>query len=199
MGVFTSALVAAEDVAPKPLPGQAETALRCLICHGDTQAGQARLAPPMVMVKRHYQSMNQAEFEKAVLAWVKKPDAKKSRMPGAIRRFNLMPTFPIPEPEIKLIANYIYQTEFEFPGQCGPGKGQTAKGAKGKKAAKGCDDANCGQGKGGKSSKGCDEENCGQGKGQGKGKGANQGKNKGGCGDGCEGQGGKQKGNKGGC
>lgn len=156
---FASIAVAEETspkLAPKPLPGQAETQARCLICHGDTQVGQARLAPPMVMVKRHYQSLSQAEFEKAVLAWVKKPDAKKSKMPGAIRRFNLMPTFVIPDAEIKLIAQYIHQTDFAFPSNCGSGKGA----------------------KGGQSAQGCDGENCGPDQGAGKGKGKGQGKNK---------------------
>ena len=167
---FASTAVAEEasaELAQKPLPGQAETQARCLICHGDTQAGQARLAPPMVMVKRHYQSLSQAEFEKAVLAWVKKPDAKKSKMPGAIRRFNLMPTFVIPDAEIKLIAQYIHQTDFAFPGNCGSaqGAGKGAKGAKAGKAGQGCEDENCGPDQGGGKNKakgkGKTQEPCG--------------------------------------
>jgi len=141
-GLFCISTAMAEE--PKPQPGQAETQMRCLICHGDTQAGQKRLAPPMVMVKRHYQSLNQEDFEKAVLAWVKKPDAKKSKMPGAIRRFNLMPAFPIPEAELKLIAQYILKTDFAFPGNCGPGQGA----AKTPKAGQGCGDKKCGAGLG---------------------------------------------------
>ena len=147
LSLFTST-VAATALEEPTHPGKAETTMRCLICHGDAQTGQQRLAPPMVMVKRHYQNLNQAEFEKAVLAWVKKPDANKSKMPGAIRRFNLMPTFPIPEPEIKLIANYIYKTDFTFPRNCGQGNGQGDKGSKGKKATQECDQDNCANGKG---------------------------------------------------
>ncbi len=151
-GLFGISTAMAEET--KPQPGQAETEMRCLICHGDTQAGQQRLAPPMVMVKRHYQSLSQEEFEKAVLAWVAKPDAKKSKMPGAIRRFNLMPALPMPEAELKLIAQYIHKTDFAFPGNCGPGQG----GSKKSKAGQGCCDEGCG------------EKKCGTGQGCGKNK-----------------------------
>lgn len=118
---LTSGAFSSEGEAKNtPVPGKTETATRCLICHGNAQKGQQRLAPPMAMVKRHYQSLNKQEFEQAVLAWVKSPDPKKSRMPGAIRRFKLMPAFPIPDEEMKKIARYIYQTDFTFPGNCNP-------------------------------------------------------------------------------
>ena len=135
-----------------PAPGHAETAMRCLICHGDTQKGQQRLAPPMVMVKMRYssQAKTQKAFVKVLSDWVKKPDAKKSHMPGAVRRFNLMPAFPIPEAEMKLIAEYIYQTDFNFPSGCGP-QATSAKDVNGKAAPQGCDETNCPPVKGGKS------------------------------------------------
>ena len=83
IGLLASSFAMAdEDATAKPQinpqPGKAETEARCLICHGSTQMGQQRLAPPMVMVKRHYQALSQQEFEKVVMAWVKKPDAEKS-------------------------------------------------------------------------------------------------------------------------
>jgi len=176
MAALSSSFAMAEEDATaqaKPQPGKAEAEARCLICHGSTQMGQQRLAPPMVMVKRHYQSLSQQEFEKVVMAWVKKPEAKKSKMPGAIRRFNLMPTFVIPESEVKLIANYIYKTDFAFPANCGHSSAKAATQAKGGKAGAGCDDANCGSGQGknkGKG-KGCEGSDCGPGKNKGKNKG----------------------------
>ena len=114
--------------------------MRCLICHGDQQTGIKRLAPPMVMIKRHYQEMDQDDFEDAILDWVKKPDANKSKMPGAIRRFNLMPAFSVPDEELQLIAQYIYQTDFSFPGNCKP----DPKSSKKDKSDKKCDDGKCG-------------------------------------------------------
>ncbi len=98
-----------------PLSAKALTESRCLICHGDTQTGQARLAPPFIMVKRHYQSLEKKEFLKTVTSWVNKPGAHKSKMPGAINRFGLMPTFGLPESEVKLIAEYVYNTDFPMP------------------------------------------------------------------------------------
>jgi len=195
LGILTAtSLWASDEVTDqakhpaKPIAGKAEAEARCLICHGNTQTGQQRLAPPMVMVKRHYQSLSQAEFEKAVMAWVKKPEAKKSKMPGAIRRFNLMPTFVIPEAEVKRIANYIYKTDFAFPANCGHSSveasalakaGKTGETGKGKTGT-GCDDTNCGgpgnkaaKGSGDKKGKGCDDTNCGPPKGGGNNSGSN--------------------------
>lgn len=146
IGLMSVTTVHAEEgkaITP-PMPGHAETAMRCLICHGDTQTGQSRLAPPMVMVKMRYssQAKTQEVFVKLLSEWVKKPEAKKSQMPGAIRRFNLMPAFPIPEAEMKLIAEYIYQTDFAFPSGCGP-QVSNQKGVDGKAAPQECDETNC--------------------------------------------------------
>jgi len=138
---FIAPAVMAEEAHPEP--GQAEIAMRCLICHGDTQTGQQRLAPPMVMVKSRYMQPTEEEFVKVISAWVKKPDADKSKFPGAIHRFNVMPTFVIPEKEVALIAKYIYKTEFKFPGDCGTEHQHGVGGGGGNGAAAGCDESDC--------------------------------------------------------
>ncbi|NWK54276.1 hypothetical protein HW115_01540 [Verrucomicrobiaceae bacterium N1E253] len=108
----------------------------------------------MAMIKIRYQSDDQATFVKSVSDWVKKPDPQKSKMPGAIRRFKLMPTFPIPEEEIKKIAEYIYKTDFTFPGNCQPAEASKKPSEQDEKKAKpqarkndpevnDCDDTNC--------------------------------------------------------
>ena len=53
-----------------------------------------------------------------------------------------MPAFPIPEAEMKLIAEYIYQTDFAFPSGCGP-QVSSPKGVGGKVGQEGCDETNC--------------------------------------------------------
>jgi hypothetical protein len=101
-------------------PSPAELiATRCLICHGNPAAGAKRLAPPFRMVKMHYDDLDEAAFVKTVSAWVKQPDHAKSRMPGAIRNFGLMPALVLPEAEITAIATYLYRTDFPMPGQGG--------------------------------------------------------------------------------
>jgi mono/diheme cytochrome c family protein len=149
MSLLTSFACASEPQA-KPSPGEAELAMRCLICHGDGQVGQQRLAPPMVMVKMRYMQPTEEAFVKRIADWVKKPDAEKSKFPGAIHRFKLMPTFVIPEEEVKLIAQYIYKTEFKFPGNCGAGH---QHGGKGQQGAAGCDETDCPEAKSGKGGK----------------------------------------------
>lgn len=67
----------------------------------------------MEMVKSHYADLNEKEFVAAIASWVKKPDAKKSRMPGAVNRFGMMPPLPYPDKELEAIAGYLFQTKFE--------------------------------------------------------------------------------------
>lgn len=113
-----------ENPVEKQLSPAELTAARCLICHGNTNRGQGRLAPPFAMVKSHYQSLDQDAFIKTVSAWVKAPDKHKSKMPGAVRRFGLMPSLAYPEDEVTAIAKYIYKTDFPMPGRRGRGAGQ---------------------------------------------------------------------------
>lgn len=100
------------------------TTTYCLACHGDGIAGQARLAPPFIMVKMHYQSLEKEAFIKTVSSWIKTPDAQKSKMPGAVRRFGVMPALPLPDDQVAAIANYVYETDFEMPGHGGQGMGK---------------------------------------------------------------------------
>jgi mono/diheme cytochrome c family protein len=145
--VITTGMAAAEAPSPAEL-----TATRCLICHGDNQAGQQRLAPPFAMVKMHYQDLDEDAFIKAVSAWVKTPDKEKSKMPGAINRFGLMPALPYPDADVAAIAKYLYKTDFEMPGQGGKGMGRGQGGGCGEN----CKPEKCGTTKaGGKGCGGC--------------------------------------------
>lgn len=130
-GLLSAEQNKAQDPATKPEAPSAKqmTTERCLICHGDTLPGQGRLAPPFMMVKQHYQSLNKKKFVRTVMAWVKKPSLKKSRMPGAIRHFALMPPLAYPDDELKMIVEYVYRTDFPMPGHGGKGGG-----------GQGCDD-----------------------------------------------------------
>ncbi|GAA0399006.1 hypothetical protein GCM10009133_04790 [Cocleimonas flava] len=91
----------------------------CSVCHG-LNGGmnmKKRIAPPIAGVRAHYLDVhkNKESFVNAVTAWLKKPDASKSLMPGAIRHFNLMPPISIQDDDAKLIAEYIYDGDIEIP------------------------------------------------------------------------------------
>ena len=82
----------------------------CYTCHSPDASMASRLAPPMAAVKVHYNTdvISREEFVNQVVSYVKHPDAAKSKMPGAIARFGLMPVQQLDERDISLIASYIY-------------------------------------------------------------------------------------------
>ncbi|BCX47483.1 cytochrome c [Haloferula helveola] len=128
--------------ATKPSPAEL-IASRCMVCHANPGEGAQRLAPPFAMVKRHYDDLDEAAFIKAVSKWVPKPDEKKSRMPGAVRNFGLMPPLPLPKEEISAIARYLHATDFPMPGHGGMGHGK----GRGRNAKSPADKESCGCGK----------------------------------------------------
>ena len=89
----------------------------CYACHNTTTSEADRIAPPMIAIKKHYISENttKEEFTNAMLSWVKDPSEEKSKMPGAIRRFKVMPYQFFPEETILEIADYIFDYEIEQP------------------------------------------------------------------------------------
>ena len=103
----------------------------CFSCHMETPDPSKRdkmIAPPMANVKGHYISTypDKKEFVQAVVDWVNKPDENKVLMPGAVRRFNLMPPLPIGDDKLKAIAEALYEKDFgtRMGGGHGRGKGK---------------------------------------------------------------------------
>jgi mono/diheme cytochrome c family protein len=90
---------------------------QCYTCHIPKGGPNERLAPPMFAVKKHYTKhyATQEEFVKAFSAYVTNPDSLKSKMPGALKRFGVMPKMTINEEDLHLIATYVYQNEFKKP------------------------------------------------------------------------------------
>lgn len=90
---------------------------QCLVCHGGAPTHEELIAPPMVAVKRRYMMRynNQAEFEKAMLAWALNPSKEKALMRGAVGEFNLMPKPATKEEDLKKIVKFIYENELEQP------------------------------------------------------------------------------------
>jgi hypothetical protein len=90
---------------------------KCFVCHmekPDPSNKASMIAPPMMMVQKHYKPTykNKDEFVNAIAAFVSNPDEKKALMPGAVRKFNLMPNLGYDKDEIKLIAETLFDIDF---------------------------------------------------------------------------------------
>ena len=100
---------------------------KCFICHfekPDPSKKDAMLAPPMLRVQEHYKPSypEKDEFINAIVSWVKNPSESETLMPGAIRKFNLMPVLPYEDADLKLIAEVIYNIDFGEMPRRGRGK-----------------------------------------------------------------------------
>ncbi len=94
--------------------GYAMLRQRCFICHASAfkegMNHKDMQAPPMPAVKMHYlrRYPQKEDFIRAVRQWVKKPTVEKSLMPGARKKFGLMPAFPYPDEDLEKMAAVIY-------------------------------------------------------------------------------------------
>lgn len=88
----------------------------CMSCHA--VSGQPVAAPPVFGMKNHVIRAypQRDDFINYVVHWVRSPDASRSLMPGAVRRFGIMPTLPYAEDQVRKAAAFIYDTNFRKPG-----------------------------------------------------------------------------------
>jgi mono/diheme cytochrome c family protein len=107
--------------APKITLQEKEEAIKlleknCYSCHAPDNSGP-RLAPPMLMVKNHYldAKTTEKEFVENVVAYALNPSEDKSRMPGALNKFGLMPKTKFDEQEVRKIAKYLFYGELLHP------------------------------------------------------------------------------------
>ncbi len=98
-------------------PGKKIMETKCYACHDATTPEENRLAPPMAAVKRRYVMgvRDKNAFIQDFIDWSKDPTLERSKMPGAVQRFGVMPFLPYPEEDIKLIAEYLYENEIDQP------------------------------------------------------------------------------------
>lgn len=89
----------------------------CYSCH-NTQGTDNMLAPPMERVKDHYwdDEISKDEFVSAIVEWCKNPTEEESLMPGARRKFGLMPKQKFDSKEVEAIASYLYDNELDQVG-----------------------------------------------------------------------------------
>ena len=98
-------------------PGKKLMETNCYVCHNPTTGHDDRIAPPMVAIKKHYisEGMTKDQFIADIQNWIKKPSEDKSKMPGAIRNFGLMPYAPYPEATVEQIADYMFDYDIDQP------------------------------------------------------------------------------------
>lgn len=81
----------------------------CFACHHPEMSGghAGRTGPPMFKVREHYfrEGISRKDFVDPILEYVQHPSQDKSKMPGAIRNFGLMPPLVIPKEELAIIVD----------------------------------------------------------------------------------------------
>ncbi len=113
--LFLFALTANGQTEPK---GYQLLKTYCYVCHNPNATSHDQmLAPPMMMVKKHYKPAypDKQDFINAIISWVHHPTEEKALMPGAVRKFKIMPPLAYPEDDLKLIAAYIFDNEMDKP------------------------------------------------------------------------------------
>lgn len=101
-----AARVQAQEAA---VSGELTFRVVCAACH--TLNPPYEKAPPMTHIARHYRQAftSEAEGVEAIVQWVLKPEAARSKMPAhAIERFGIMPAFPLPEAQLRDVAKYVW-------------------------------------------------------------------------------------------
>ncbi len=80
----------------------------CASCHASE--GMPTNAPPMFAVINHVKGTypDREEFIERIVDWVWEPDASQTLMPGAVRRFGVMPKLGYDSEQVRMIAEYLY-------------------------------------------------------------------------------------------
>jgi len=90
---------------------------KCFVCHfpvPNPAKKDQMIAPPMLRIQEHYKPAypNKEEFIAAIQSWVKEPTEEKIQMPGAARKFKIMPYMAYSDEEIRLIAETLFNVDF---------------------------------------------------------------------------------------
>ncbi len=87
----------------------------CMRCH--QVYGPPTVAPPMAGVKQHVIRVypRREDFVNRIVQWVQQPDASRALLPGAVRRFGLMPAQPYPADQVRKVAEFIYDSDLRMP------------------------------------------------------------------------------------
>jgi len=89
---------------------------KCFVCHfpvPNPEKKEEMIAPPMLRIQEHYKPAypNKEDFINAIKSWVKEPTEEKIQMPGAARKFEIMPYLSYSDTDITLIAEALYEID----------------------------------------------------------------------------------------
>ncbi|MDJ0833145.1 MAG: c-type cytochrome [Gammaproteobacteria bacterium] len=87
----------------------------CMSCHATS--GPPTVAPPVFGIKNHVLRAypKREDFINYIVQWVKQPDASRALMPGAVRRFGVMPALAYPEDQVRKVAEFLYDSNLRMP------------------------------------------------------------------------------------
>lgn len=90
---------------------------KCFICHlpkPEPSKNAQMIAPPMIQVQEHYKPTypEKEDFINAMVSFIQNPSREKTLMPGAVKKFNLMPKLLYEDSELRLIAASLYEHDF---------------------------------------------------------------------------------------
>lgn len=105
------------ELTAKIEAGQQLVSTICNTCHAQKDSHDAQLAPPFFAVKKHYiQAETSYEaFKTAFMAFTADPSTERSKMPGAVKKFGLMPKYPLTAEQYETIAAYLYYEDLMQP------------------------------------------------------------------------------------
>ncbi len=90
----------------------------CFSCHSPNAALENAIAPTMSAMKENYvmDDVSRAQFTRDLISFLNNPSEENARIPGAVKRFGVMPKMSLSDAEIAKIATYIYYSELDQPG-----------------------------------------------------------------------------------
>ena len=90
---------------------------KCNICHSVKSSPESMTAPPFFNIKKKYKAVypSKAAFTKAVADFSRAPAKSKVLMPGAYKKFKLMPKMNFDQKDLEKIADYIWENDFQKP------------------------------------------------------------------------------------
>ncbi|MHA7815151.1 MAG: c-type heme family protein [Pseudohaliea sp.] len=95
----------------------------CFSCHSPDATPADRIAPPMAAIRHRYLMDNPSlgAFRGALVGFVNDPSAANARMPGAVKRFGVMPALSLDDATLGDVAYYLYHTPLDAPGWAADG------------------------------------------------------------------------------
>ena len=83
----------------------------CASCHA--AESNPKVAPPIFAVVDHVRQAypKREDFISRIIEWVDEPETEVALMPGAIRKFNLMPKLGYSQRDVEEIAEYLFDKD----------------------------------------------------------------------------------------